>query len=139
MYVSQFRGYLGDEFETSVSISCDKAIVDAWANSENDPESGAAYIFENANISVGFSDIDATSASTVSIFPNPTNGNISLKVGVRKILSVSIYSMDGRAIYKKKNIKKSVYFIDINKAVAGVYVVEIECSGEKKHLKLVKQ
>ena len=128
-----------DEFGVSVCIMEDKAIVGAWGNADNGETSGSAYIFENANIGVGIPEINVASASHVTIYPNPTSGDVNLKQEGLKILSIRIYSMDGYLIYKQENLNRAMHAFNINKAADGIYVIEIETNSKKQHLKLIKQ
>lgn len=68
---------------------------------------------------------DKRFASTISIFPNPTNGNFTIDLGeVYQDISVEVYSLDGKMIYREEfNHQQSIntHFT----GAKGIYTVKI--------------
>lgn len=71
------------------------------------------------------SSLEDHQVTDLSLFPNPTNGNIYLNSNER-ISSVAIYSMDGRAYSPLlQKLQSNQYSVDMSKLSEGVYSVRV--------------
>ncbi len=94
-------------------------------------------------ISVPITTLDTTNVShvdgediQVNVFPNPTNGNFTLKRKIAQNSKVIIYETNGKAIYKGE-FKELEQHFSIEGLSSGLYYVQIHTSGIVQNLKLV--
>jgi hypothetical protein len=75
-----------------------------------------------ANQAAGPMKVETLKNSSLKIYPNPVNYTLHLGLKATDIVSVSIYTIQGRAILNVKDAKNS---IDVSKLNAGVYVIAV--------------
>ena len=74
----------------------------------------------------------------VSIFPNPSDGQMTIDlVGLKKV-SIKIFSLNGQLVYFKENItsQKHTFFLD---AVSGFYFMELSTEEGRAWFKLIRE
>lgn len=74
--------------------------------------------------------------SNVNVYPNPTNGNVTVDLGDLTNVSVKVTNLIGEVIYEDHKISNSTYNLYIEEA-AGLYFVEISNENNKKVIKLL--
>ncbi len=76
-------------------------------------------------------------SSNISVYPNPSNGRVtvSLKNNNFDNASISIYSLTGQKIYQTKNIISQMHEFDLDVA-SGVYQIEIINKARRSYKKL---
>ena len=74
--------------------------------------------------------------SNVNVYPNPTNGNVSIELGDLTNVSVKVTNLIGEVIYEDHKISNSTYNLYIEEA-AGLYFVEISNENNKEVVKLL--
>ena len=102
------------------------------------------YVIKNST--VGIDDLNEQSIGTlrVKVFPNPNNGNFTVKFNLNKIAEtkISIYSIDGRKIEERvltnlvlgENIfQRKIKNLDLG----GTYILTIETHYEKATQKII--
>jgi hypothetical protein len=62
--------------------------------------------------------------SEVSIFPNPTNGKVSINVGSTGSYGLKVFSSNGRLIYQNEEIQGEIYQFDLD-APPGIYFINL--------------
>ena len=77
----------------------------------------------------------------LTVFPNPTLGNLSIDFGKQayRSLKIELFSIDGKLLgnYRFNNTSQIELFIE---QPAGYYLINIEASeGQKATIKLLKQ
>ncbi|MFC6997758.1 T9SS type A sorting domain-containing protein [Rufibacter roseus] len=84
-------------------------------------------------------------AGTISLYPNPTQGAVQLKLpaslAANNNIDLSVYSMSGEVILNatgSENAMNLQLAEKLNAAAAGVYVVRINCAGQSFQTKMVK-
>lgn len=88
---------------------------------------------------VSSSSIISNEYSNISIFPNPTEGVISIQSNDNKeIIGIKIFSITGKLIQSITNLYSDVYRFKIN-APNGLYIIEVETLARKEYLKVVKE
>jgi hypothetical protein len=78
---------------------------------------------------------------SLSVFPNPTNGHITLSLGTsqnQKAL-VEIYNLQGAQVFSKTFQNSSSATIDLTGNSAGIYVVKVIADGACYEEKIVKE
>lgn len=83
--------------------------------------------------------IDENALNPISVFPNPTNGNVNLVSG--KPLSDATFKMinlAGQTILEKKEITGNSFVFDVSEEAAGIYLIEVHNSGNVLRTRFVK-
>lgn len=76
--------------------------------------------------------------TTMSVFPNPTLGQVQINFGDVKPIRVHVFNYLGQTVYEKTSGFNGV--LDINLDVpAGVYIVEVSSGETKNQFKVLKQ
>jgi len=99
---------------------------------------GSDTASQSITISVGINDIEA---DNISVFPNPVNDNLNIKVsGNQKIEKIQIYNIDGKMIFDETLTKQNsdYYTIDISGYSKGIYFLNIQLSTKAIIRKIVK-
>jgi hypothetical protein len=74
--------------------------------------------------------------NNVSVYPNPTNGNVTVDLGGLTDVSIKVINLIGEVIYEDHKISNSTYNIYIEES-AGIYFVEISNENIKEVVKLL--
>ncbi len=74
----------------------------------------------------------------VSCFPNPNQGVVNINLGSLKDVTINVYSIQGRLLYRATNINSSIHTFEFDK-VSGVYIIEVSSHGKRQFYRLVKQ
>ena len=87
---------------------------------------------------VGINELN--NGNTVSVYPNPTTGSVSLNFGeALNAGSVIITDITGKQVYVLENLNTQILNIDVNHFSNGVYFVEIQNNNQHKVIKFIKQ
>lgn len=77
---------------------------------------------------VGLSELTAID---FSIFPNPSNGDFTLSIGVDFLLAeVQIFDLSGRSVFQKSELTSNEITINLNES-SGVYLLNLSVDGRK--------
>ncbi|PKP19616.1 MAG: hypothetical protein CVU04_05585 [Bacteroidetes bacterium HGW-Bacteroidetes-20] len=77
--------------------------------------------------------------SLIKIFPNPTNGIVSIKNDSDPIKLIQVYSINGFLIYEK-SVHEYYQTLDLSLYQSGVYVCKVTTSnGDSKQVKIIKK
>ncbi len=90
--------------------------------------------FSSPTLSVAKQNIE----TDFSVYPNPTNGLVNLKLGNSKNVKIKVINTLGQVVYKKENINSSTFKFDLNQP-AGIYLLQIESKEKSKTMKLIKK
>lgn len=77
----------------------------------------------------------------ITIYPNPTNGIITLEIEGLEIddnSKIVIYDIQGEEVYSKENIDNNL-IIDLTDQVSGVYLLDIYINDERSYWKIIKE
>lgn len=132
-----------DWFGTSVAISADYVFVGALNEDEDAlggnsiSNAGSVYIFENFG---GANEIVENSFSkSLSIYPNPTDGNFSIDLGtIYQKIQIEISDISGKMIDSKSSSQSQIINISLDNP-AGIYLISIQADDQKATLRLVKE
>ena len=80
--------------------------------------------------------VETNNKNQLSIFPNPTNGELNIRVNQNS--TVSLYDMNGRLI-KSTYLNSSLLNWDISEFKNGIYLLTIESNGNITSQKVIKK
>ena len=104
---------------------------------------GLTYV--SVNTGIGTTLVKSNSNSSVSVYPNPTNGIFSINVKSENNTSnnqLEIYNTVGKVVLKKvleNNSNNSTDKIDLSAFPNGMYFIEVSIDGKKSTSKLIKK
>jgi hypothetical protein len=104
---------------------------------------GLTYV--SVNTGLGTTLVKNNSNSSVSIYPNPTNGKFSVNVKSENNASnnqLAIYNTVGKVVLKKaleNNADNTTDKIDLSAFPIGIYFIEVSVDGKKSTTKLIKK
>ena len=79
--------------------------------------------------------INEFSSSTISMFPNPSNGNLNINSSSTDLISVSVFNMIGEEVLQISGNNKIQQ--DISDLKAGIYLVQVSNGDNKFTEKLI--
>lgn len=81
--------------------------------------------------------VNNTTEHTIEIYPNPSTGNIFVKIENESINSaINVYSINGKNVYSGK-LGKTINNIDLSYLSGGIYTIQIIQSGKVQHFNLI--
>lgn len=79
-----------------------------------------------------------TTASKISVFPNPTTGTLHIN-GMESALSIEVYNLMGNKIFQQNKGILPEASIDLSNVIPGVYILIIKTENGMVHRKIQKQ
>jgi uncharacterized repeat protein (TIGR01451 family) len=76
--------------------------------------------------------------SEIFLYPNPTNGLVTIYLGEKSKVFIRVYDLNGRLIYQADNINQPMFQFNLE-ANSGMYIVEVNTGTMKQHFKLIKE
>jgi len=96
-----------------------------------------AEIKLTGNVLLGVNDID--NKQDVAIYPNPTNGKLTMVNGELIIVNIEFFDIFGRKVFEQKAENTNQNEIDITNLSAGIYMIAIHTDMGIIHKKVVKE
>jgi len=96
----------------------------------------ATYYFGKMEAVLG---VDQSELNIIGLYPNPSNGIISLSVDTNNDVETTLYDIRGRKVYSKLHANNSDIFVsklDFSTMASGVYMLNVQ-SGSKRVVKKV--
>lgn len=85
------------------------------------------------------SKIDENNFNPISVFPNPTTGQVSLTSGKQLTdASFKLINVAGQVVVEKKKIAGSTFNFDVSEQASGIYFIEINNAGTVSRTRFVK-
>jgi hypothetical protein len=81
--------------------------------------------------------LDSNSLFNISVYPNPTNGEVNVNLGNLNNVTINVYTMSGQLVFNEININDSNFKFELD-AVKGIYIIEVSVDEVKRQFKLVK-
>ncbi|HLV40026.1 reprolysin-like metallopeptidase [Xanthomarina sp.] len=82
--------------------------------------------------------VDEFDANTFSVYPNPTHGELYIKLNNTDDINISIIDIRGRRVYNEFNNNKTlVRTLDVSSLASGMYLLNIERNGSKATKKII--
>jgi len=103
-----------------------------------DKDPSLCMIFPTGSTCITTSVIDKEFVENIKIFPNPTNGFITIKIdnSINKRINTQLFSLDGKQIMNK-NYDVDNLSLDVSGLIPGIYLLEINQNGNKSNHKIV--
>lgn len=79
--------------------------------------------------------VDENTLSNISISPNPSSGNVTLKSPISETAQISVYNILGKMVYNKSQSLNSQ--MDLNNLKSGIYMVKIATEGKQTTKRLI--
>jgi hypothetical protein len=76
---------------------------------------------------------------SISIFPNPSNGNFTIKNNFAPNFEIVIFNSLGQKIYRREKINEIAFDVDLNNQPNGIYLVQIISDGKVYSQKILKE
>lgn len=86
-----------------------------------------------SNLKISDYDLD----KTLSVFPNPTNGNFTILSKTAIISSISIYDLQGRMVLKN-SLNSEVAQMDISSLESATYIIKVASDKSIELFKIIK-
>ncbi|MBQ9473696.1 MAG: choice-of-anchor J domain-containing protein [Bacteroidales bacterium] len=93
---------------------------------------GMALVIDDIEIATDFEGIEAPINTQVHVYPNPTDGRITLS---ENALQVEVFSCNGHLVTSKSNVKA----IDLSNHPAGIYIARIVTPNGMTMQKIIKR
>ena len=79
--------------------------------------------------------------STVKVYPNPANAILNLKTEKEseKIISYSLYSIQGILLNSKESLKDNQTEVDLTNSSNGMYLIRVNTSNGISNFKVIKE
>jgi hypothetical protein len=120
-----YSGFVSFEFDYQL-ICFHKDDTLQYMNSPN----GSCY-YQN-----GLGVDDLYSDGNVYVFPNPSNGIVSLELDNLKNVEIKVYALNGQLLFVDNNVNSPNYQFEFDQP-AGVYFVKVNSENYTKSLKLI--
>ncbi len=106
-----------------------------WYNGS--PQNPQTHLYMNNTITTGLPEVNPM-FNSVSVFPNPSQGQITIDLGALNNLSIKVHSLGGQLIYHEENITDPTFQFELL-AAPGIYILELIVQEESQHFKLIKE
>lgn len=104
-------------------------LINVW-NFETDVITENITLYADWDISTGIPEADA---ATITVYPNPTHGKLTIDSGQLTIEKVEIFDLQGKKL-SIINCQSSITEVDISHFAEGVYIIQVN----EKRVKVVK-
>ena len=81
---------------------------------------------------------DVIGLGEISIYPNPSTGNVIVNFNLMDEIELLIYDLNGKSVYAKEGITDSPYCFNFD-VERGTYIVEVKSRSGLNKIKLIKQ
>jgi hypothetical protein len=141
--------YKFNQGNSGVSNAGITTLTDASGNSNNGTLSGFALNGTTSNwlagspITTGMpcSTLNTTSFNlndTFKLYPNPTNGSVSITMPTKETSKIAVYDINGRLLIQTVKNEKN-FNLDLSNYSAGIYILKMKINGNELIRKIIKQ
>lgn len=75
----------------------------------------------------------------LTVFPNPTNGQVQIQSLVEEIETISIYNLTGTLLLQKENIQELNATLDLKTLPSGIYIANVISEKGMQSLRIIKK
>jgi PKD repeat protein len=97
---------------------------------------GGPMVHFDVRNSWGLGITNVSSANGISLYPNPTTGEISINTSGQKIDNATISDINGQTVLNTKSPTQNK--MDVSQLSDGIYFIEVKVNGISTRLKFVK-
>jgi Secretion system C-terminal sorting domain len=77
--------------------------------------------------------------SNISVYPNPSNGFVTIAYGTFEPTQIQVYDISGKLILTKENLNVSETNLDLSSASQGIYFIKISSENQSVVKRLIKK
>jgi len=87
-----------------------------------------------------FVGLEANGVINFSLYPNPSNGilNVKLNAGKADNVTVSVFDIAGKLVYRKELDNAHTFSVDISDKANGTYVLKVQLGDSHSQMRIVK-
>ncbi|MCR4738126.1 MAG: thiol protease/hemagglutinin PrtT [Bacteroidales bacterium] len=82
--------------------------------------------------------IGENNVGNVKVFPNPSNGNVSVFAEIQPVSEVQVFDLFGRMLFQK-NVGEKEFSVDLSDYTAGTYILRMITSNGVETSKIIKK
>ena len=150
-YTWQYQDADGDNYgnvaiDTLACLDIPGYIIDSNDCNDTDPSiyPGATEILNGLDDDCdGQSDegltITENYADNISIYPNPSNGIVTIELSSPQAINIELRTLDGKLVNTILNVTEDKYTIDLSNEASGIYLLYIETREWTQTFPLVKE
>lgn len=98
-----------------------------------------AFVTLGNELVLGQNDSKGMHSGSISVFPNPTTGLISVESAKNNpITQLNIYSVDGRLLQSIRNSQFAIRNVDLRGLCAGIYFLDCQTANGSEKVRVVK-
>ncbi len=119
-------------------------IVTIYATDEDGAKTSAQFVLTvngSTEPPVDPQAVDAVVVKTMTLYPNPTNGpiTISFETISEEVVTIEVHTYQGKKVYAESVVANGEFekTIDLSDFVNGVYIVEVTIGNEKKSIQVL--
>ena len=77
-----------------------------------------------------------STSNGISLYPNPTTGEITINAAGQKVDNASIYDINGQIVINTRSPSQNK--MDVSQLSDGIYFIEVKVNGITSRMKFVK-
>jgi hypothetical protein len=120
----------------SISVSPNTTTTFTLTGTDANGCSNSTTLVQNVNECVGINKFTA-SANGVSIFPNPTSGDLTIETHTSTMKNIEVVDLSGRVVLSA-NGSEETFTMNMSSFANGVYYVKIQSNSTTDVVKIVK-
>ena len=129
-------GVSGSSFDPSVAGVGTHYVVYTATGTNNCSNSDSTMIVVEACVGIN----ENASLNGVNIYPNPTNGVVTIDLGTHNgAINYSISTVEGRIVNSQQGVTSNNLTLDISNESKGIYLLKIEDATSAKTYKIIKE
>jgi hypothetical protein len=98
----------------------------------------SATVLVNVLSSCNWLGLDELSSSSVTLYPNPTTGNLNVQLNAIETINAVVYDAQGKLILTANNLKNGST-IDLSAVETGIYMVHLNAENASMIQRVIKQ
>lgn len=125
---------IGDVYSTPTFVDLDAdGDLDVMSHSKN----GEFYYFKNNSVELGLN--EEASLSTLEVYPNPSNGMVTINFDENSThANLEVIGVDGKIVYTASNLANH-QTMDVSTWSKGVYIVKVTTETSTSNVTLIVQ